>query len=84
MNVTDILVMPVASYFVNMYFLGCLRRSVRGHCVLPLCLLQGARYRDQAMAGRHAQAYSCGERHHSATPWKLAAGDGTITVGDFQ
>ena len=25
MNATDILVMPVASYFVNMYFLGCLR-----------------------------------------------------------
>ena len=27
MNATDILVMPVASYFVNMYFLGCLRRG---------------------------------------------------------
>lgn len=25
MNATDVLVMSVASYFVNMYFLGCLR-----------------------------------------------------------
>lgn len=28
MNATDILVMPVASYFVNMYFLGCLRIKI--------------------------------------------------------
>ena len=27
MNATDILVMPVASYFVNMYFLGCLQST---------------------------------------------------------
>lgn len=29
MNATDILVMPVASYFVNMYFLGCLLYAIR-------------------------------------------------------
>ena len=30
MDATDVLVMSVASYFVNMYFLGCLRFARKG------------------------------------------------------
>ena len=36
------------------------------------------------MAERHAQASSCGERHQSATPWELAAYEGTVMVSNCQ